>query len=262
MEKRETKQPFFKTTWFWIVSNVILAVAAILVIMLLFQGVLSLVTRQNNEIYVPDFTGMTEGDAVASAGQADVSVLVVDTVYFKHLPKGSVVSQNPLPGAKVKKGRNVRLTINATETPLVTVPDLTDMSLRIALDELAYRGLYAGKLSYVSDKDQATDLVRQALYKGVPIVAGKKIPKGSRIDLVLGMSYQDYMTVVPKVQGMNCSKALRMIHNNSLNVGRICYDRNIRSFADSSKATVYKQTPAPGQSIMKGSRVTVYLSLE
>ena len=49
---------------------------------------------------------------------------VIDSVYTNLVPSGCVAEQNPKPGFKVKKWRNIVLTINAFNPEMVAMPDL------------------------------------------------------------------------------------------------------------------------------------------
>ena len=53
------------------------------------------------------------------------------------------------------------------------------------------------------------------------------------------------------------------VHDNSLNIGRIVFDKSVRNYTDSLNASVTRQTPeASGNPILMGSDVTLYLSLD
>ncbi len=58
---------------------------------------------------------------------------VIDSVYTSLVPRGCVAEQNPKPGFKVKKWRNIALTINAFSPEMVAMPNLVDLPLRQAI---------------------------------------------------------------------------------------------------------------------------------
>ena len=71
------------------------------------------------------------------------------------------------------------------------------------------------------------------------------------------------MTYVPDVTGMRYLRAVDAIHDNSLNIAHIKFDKNIKTYTDSLDATVYKQVPeASSMPIIKGESVTLYLKLD
>ena len=60
--------------------------------------------------------------------------LNVQTHYFNNYPLGTVVSQEPKGGIKVKRGRTVYLVINVAEQALVKMPDVTGMKYEDAVN--------------------------------------------------------------------------------------------------------------------------------
>jgi beta-lactam-binding protein with PASTA domain len=153
------------------------------------------------------------------------------------------------------------LTINALHAKKVSVPNLVGLSMRQAKAELNSRGLALGKLIYVNDI--ATNNVLRQIYRNREIRPGVQIETGSEIDLQVGLNSEDNMTYVPNVKGMKYLRAVDAVHDNSLNVGKIVFDKTVKNYSDSLAATVYKQTPAASKSpLLMGSDVTVYLSLD
>ena len=138
------------------------------------------------------------------------------------------------------------------------MPDLVGFSMRQAKAELMSKGLILRKLRYV--EDIATNNVLRQLYRGNDIKAGRSIDSGSEIDLVVGLG-TDGQTYVPDVTGMKYMRAVDAVHDNSLNVAKLRFDKDIRTYSDSLDAVVYKQTPsASDMSVLMGTEVTLYLS--
>ena len=245
----------------WIVKNLLLAVAALLVIVFIASLLLGGITKHGKEMVVPDFTGMTVEDAVRSADDAGLRIEIGDSVYIRRFGRGLVYSQNPNAGGKVKKGRRVYLTINAVNPKKVGMPNLVGFSLRQAKAELQSRGLTLGRLIYV--KDIATNNVLEQKYRGRRIEPGTMIETLSRIDLELGLNPDDNTTRIPSVMGLKYLRAVDVIHDYSLNVRRTVFDKNIKTYADSLDAVVYKQNPSAGDvPILIGEDVTLYFRLE
>ena len=177
------------------------------------------------------------------------------------MAKGAVYSQNPKAGSQVKKGRRILLTINALHSKKVTMPNLVGYSMRQAKAELNSRGLTLGKLTYVSDI--ATNNVLRQVYNNREIKPGKQIESGAVIDLVVGLNPTDNQTYIPDLKGMKYLRAVDAIHDNSLNIRKVSFDSNVRTYADSLNAVVYRQSPtASNAPILMGSDVSIYLSLE
>ena len=132
--------------------------------------------------------------------------------------------------------------------------------MRQAKAELMSKGLTLRKLLYV--EDIATNNVLKQLYRNREIKPGRMIESGAEIDLVVGLS-EDNQTIVPDVTGMKYLRAVDAIHDNSLNINGLRFDKGIRTYSDSLDAVVYRQVPEPSDmSVTMGSDVTLYLKLD
>ncbi|MBO4768849.1 MAG: PASTA domain-containing protein [Bacteroidales bacterium] len=245
----------------WILRNLIWAIILIFALILFVQFMLGVVTRHNKEIDVPDFSGLTIEEAASLARANDVRIDITDSVYVGHLPLGTVFSQNPKAESKVKKGRRILITINATQPKTVAMPRLVGLSLRGAKTEILARGLSVGTLTYVPD--MATNYVLAQKVNGRNIVPGKKIKVDTPVDLTLGVNAGESHTYIPYLIGHTAAMAKEVLIDNSLNVGEVRYDANITTYADSLQAQVYSQSPAySGIPYPLGTKVSIYLTNE
>lgn len=254
----EQKTGFFKN---WIFKNLLLAVAFVAVILLGVNIILGIITQHGKEISVPDFTNMSVAEARETARHSSVRVDVIDSVYVRRMQRGAVFTQTPAPGSKVKKGRRVLLTINTVVPKQVTMPNLVGYSMRQAKAELSSRGLALGRLVYVSDI--ATNNVLRQLYQNKEIPSGTSVESGAAIDLVVGLNSEDSRTYAPNTVGMKYLHAVDAVHDNSLNVTRLVFDREVRDYNDSLNAIVYKQSPASVETpLTMGAGVALWLTLD
>lgn len=245
----------------WIVKNLLWAVVFFAVLLIGATIVLNTVTHHGQTIEVPDLTSMSVEEASRVASRNHLRTEVTDSIYVRRMEKGAVYSQNPKAGSLVKKGRRVMLTINATRAKKVTMPNLVGFSMRQAKAELNSRGLALGKLIYVNDI--ATNNVLRQIFHNREIRPGTQVDAGSEIDLQVGMNQSDNMTYIPNVKGMKYLRAVDAVHESSLNLGQVVFDKTVKNYSDSLAASVYKQTPAGSSApILMGSDVTIYLSLD
>lgn len=259
MEKR--KKNFKNIFGHWAVKN-ILGMAGVYIVVILTAALsLGLFTRHGKEIKVPDFTGMTVPQAESLAQQNKLEVLVSDSVYVRRMAPGSIYRQNPTPGSGVKQGRKIRLVINAVSPKQVVMPNVVGYSLRQATSEIIGAGLKVGTLSYTNDF--ATNNVLVQTYRGEAVEAGTLLESDSVIDLTLGVNAKENETMVPDLLGMHILQAADQLHDNSLNVGRMVFDRDIKTYADSLAAVVYKQVPDIGGAPVKmGDSVRLFFTLD
>ncbi len=245
----------------WIVRNLIFAVLFVVVLLIAANILLSLGTQHNKEITVPDFTNMTYDEARYNAERIGLKVEITDSVYVRRMKKGAVFTQFPRGGSNVKKGRTVQLTTNAKTAKEVTMPLLVGYSMRQAKAELSSRGLNLGRLIYVNDI--ATNNVLKQFNNSREIAAGSKIESGSVIDLMVGLNSEDNRTYAPDLKGLKYMRAVDAIHDNSLNVGKLNFDKQIKTYSDSLNAVVYKQSPSvSGGPLTMGAAVSVWLTTD
>ena len=168
----------------WILVNLlVMAAAAVALILVTFRWMESY-TRHGQYISVPDVSGMYEDEAGQALAAAGLKYEVSDYKYDKELVEGGVIEQNPKPGAYVKEGRKIYLTLNSGKEPVKAVPDLADnSSLRAAESQLLAAGFKLTATEYI---DGDLDWVYEIRYQGKEIKAGTEIPVGSVLTIVAG----------------------------------------------------------------------------
>ena len=151
-------------------------------------------TNHGETIEVPDIIEHSLKEAKNIIEENDLQLVVQDSVYLPHHMPGRVISQNPPSFAlnskgdsvrrNVKEDRKIYVTITRITPPNKVVPDLVDISERVALIKLEAAGLVLGNVSY--EPNQIGDhLILKQLYKGKNIKAGSRIKMGEKIDLVV-----------------------------------------------------------------------------
>lgn len=198
---------------------------------------LDVFTRHGEVYLVPDFSGQMVQDLRDKHFDDYFDLMVIDSIYDKRHQPGSIVMQNPLPGAKVKKGRHVYLTIVARMPEMVEMPNLRNLSLRQAMVQLDEKGLKVDHLEYV--EYFAKNAVVDQLLNGEPIEAATRLPKGTAIALVVGKGEHPDLVPLPFLIGKSMQVAHHSLHDASLNVGREYY----LDVTDSTHARVYKTEP-------------------
>jgi beta-lactam-binding protein with PASTA domain len=166
-------------------KHFLIAMGVSLALIWLTMQSLSWYTKHNDHIIVPDYRGLIYTEVRSNPENNNYQFNVIDSIFEADKPKGSILSQDPYPGAKVKKNRMVYLTITSTVPEKTSMPELRDLTLRQAQSMLESSGLKLGKLLYIKSFDE--DAVHNQLFKGRPIKAGTELDKGSVINLTVGM---------------------------------------------------------------------------
>mgnify|MGYP001766533915 CR=1 FL=1 len=144
----------------------ILIVVGVIMILLLW---LNIYTRHGQSRTVPDFYGLSLEQTEKLAKKSRVKFQVIDSVYTSLVSKGCIAEQNPKPGFKVKKWRNVSLIINAFHPEMVAMPDLIDLPLRQAIAVIEGAGLTVGTKRYKAD--QSVNMVLEQYFNGKKVEA-------------------------------------------------------------------------------------------
>ena len=216
------------------IKNLSMAAVILVAVLILTLVWLNFYTRHGQARAVPDFIGLNMEQTINLAKKSKLRYQIADSVYTTAVPRGCVAEQNPKPGFKVKKWRNIMLTLNAFNPEMTAMPNLVDLPKRQALAVIESAGLETGILRYVADI--SIDVVLQQLYNGKDIAEGDSLQKGSVIDLVLGKGLSNQRTSVPNLTGTNLSSATDMILGASLNLGTYIYDNTILTADDTANA--------------------------
>ena len=170
-------------TKFW--ANIILMVLVIVAIPIAALYMLDSFTHHGEKIEVPNVVGKSLYDAETMLKDRGLLAMVVDSVYDKRAPKGSVLEQTPKSGFEVKGGRMVYLTVNLKGEPMVQLPDVVGHgSLREAVALLQSLGFKLTVHKPVIGRPK--DLVLGVKQGARDVHAGETIPRDRALTLVIG----------------------------------------------------------------------------
>ncbi len=228
----------------------------VLIYLAIFFWILPSYTRHGKSIVVPDVIEQSFAAAEKTLEDADLKVLLSDSSYNADLPPGTVLAQYPKQHSFVKPNRTVSLTINQRNPPQVAIPDIVDKSLYQAKAQLESWKLAIGNIT--RRKDLATNTILEVRYLGKKVSAGKMVPQGARIDLVVSDGQGSLKVMVPDLTGYAYEDALNTIRDLGLSLGALYYNGN----APSDKiGRVYSQNPKPTirDSIRTGLPIDLYI---
>ena len=212
---------YTKTRYFWV--NLVSMFFLSLFLIWFVTMSLSAYTHHGESITVPDLRGLTMQNVEKLLDSKNLDYVVADSSFTRDMLPDAIMEQFPKPGAKVKEGRRIYLTVNARTAPLVAIPNIVYNSLENALIQLESAGLILGEKKYEP---------------------GTKVPKGTAIDVVLGKGVGNTMVDVPTVIGLTYAQARITILGYQLNVGAVIKDPGI---TDAGSAIIYKQVPNPAE---------------
>jgi eukaryotic-like serine/threonine-protein kinase len=197
------------------------------------------------KVAVPELTGSTQQDAEAALSEAGLQAdlrFVNDSV----IAAGVVISQDPAEGARVRKGQTVRLDVSLGPR-LVQVPKVEGLGPEAAESEL----LKAGFATVV--RERVFDPVIE-----IGLVVGTRPARGFQEadqPITMLISKGPEFVEVPKVEGDQESEAVAALRAAGFSVHSIRQeDRDVPS------GEVISSDPAAGESVPKGSTVTIVVS--
>jgi beta-lactam-binding protein with PASTA domain len=223
---------------------------------------LNIYTRHGQSRPVPEVRGLTIEEASRIVAKNKMRFQIIDSVYTSFVPRGCVAEQIPLPGHRVKKGRMIKVTINAKNPEMVAVPDLVGLPIRQAISVINTAGLEIGQLQYLPDL--TVDFVLKQTMHGREVSPGDSVQKGMVIDLVLGRGLSSQRTYIPRLTGFTLERARTEILGASLNLGAYVFDPTVITSTDSVIAFVYKQNPEYNEDAKAqlGSSIYIWLTTD
>lgn len=220
-------------------------------------------TLHGQSITIPELKGRSFEEASKTLEKRGLNAVLQDSLHASDAEPGEVLEQDPQADQKVKKGRNVYISIASEGHQMVSVPDLKDRSRRHALSLLKTLGLKVKE--YEFEPDICEDCVLEQRYKGEPVEAGERIPKGSGLTLVLGKGKGDKETRVPELVGLTIKKAEQRLLDRSLKLGTVNYEEGCcPTKTDSMNARVFRQDPSASEerAVEKGKGVTITVTTD
>lgn len=244
-----------------IVRNLVLVACGLIVLVFVVNIALNAMTRHGQVREVPDFSGMTVAEAENAGSSSRLNIEVNDSLYLPLYEGGVILEQSPSPGAKVKSGRRIFVTINSYNQRKAVIPYVAGYSLRQAKNNLEVAGFQIDKLIYRSDI--ATNNVLEQMYNSRRITATGSVEAeiGSGVTLVVGLSPEAGLQTVPRVAGFPLREAKSRLWEAGFNIGRISRDEDVTTLNE-REAKVYIQSPGAGAHVSYGSEVGVSLTFD
>jgi len=216
------------------------------------QIVMPRMTRQNEIVSVPDLQGKRLADALREIEAASLVMGDTTTRIGLERQQGLVASQNPRPFASVKHGRRVYLTIYRGSEPDITIPDVTEQSVRNARLILESTGLVV--------EQEAADTIPSPVPRMVTRIfppVGEVSSRGDSVTIFYGQGLNvDRMVTVPNVVGQ------RYVIADSVLRGLSLWPTLLDQDLEQDNPLILRQSPDPGEILPAGSTLRLYTSMD
>ncbi len=249
---------FLVSKIFWL--NLLFAISAFFLIIWLTLLFIQSYSRHGDSKTVPNLIGLNIHEAESVLDISDLQLEVVDSTYLLDEPPSSIINQDPLRDSRVKSGRKIYLTVNMVNPPSAEVPGIEMGTSYISVREiLESRGFKIGSIEYKPFQYKDVFLDMKLSGESQSLKAQVKIPKGSKIDLVLGSGLGDTEIDLPDLRNLTYIEAVSLIQLKELSLGTVIGNGTI---TDSAEAFVYKQYPKyeSGKKINVGSMMDIWIS--
>ena len=163
-----------------------------LFIVIFISNIIRFFTFHGKEYDIPDLSGFNTEQLERykkDSNDFDFEIVINDSVFVPDKTGGTVLSQDPLPGNKAKKGRKIYLSIVAWNSPQIEMPNLVDLSFRQAENLLISNNLHLGQVIYKASK--YPNAILEQRYNGRIIEAGMLVPYQAKITLIVGKESLD-----------------------------------------------------------------------
>lgn len=160
------------------------AIILTIIIVLGFKLYLNFYTHHNEYHIVPDLSKKSFSEAKQILEKRKMRIQVIDTIaYDPKFPKYSIVAQDPHKNDKVKVGRKIYVKINSGTYNNISLPNILGKTERQAKSLLRASGFNIGK---ITTHPYFAEVVLYAIHQKDTLKSGSKLPKTSKIDLIIG----------------------------------------------------------------------------
>jgi eukaryotic-like serine/threonine-protein kinase len=193
---------------------------AMLALMLVAVALVSALTAMRFAIHgqvveVPAVVGLTPTDAERAVAGLGLQIEVERQYYSPQIAEGRIMTQLPLPGAKVRRGWQVRVA-QSLGPQRVAIPDVTKQSERAAEWNIQRRGLEVASTAEMQLPGVSAD---QVLAQSPPANASQV--EAPRTSLLVAVAPDPLAYVMPNFVGQPLGTASRTLQDAGFKLGNV-----------------------------------------
>ena len=218
--------------------------------LLMDKVVLPMVIRHGDECLVPDVTCLSLQAGTIKLKESNLKPVVALEEFSAQHPKGAIIAQLPEPGATVKRGMNVRVTLSKGAASAM-VPNLRGVTLREAKLLLEQEGLVMGDLLWYTDEILPDGVIIESRPKAETVMK-----LNAEVQLVVNRKHTDILVTAPDFIGLDYSEAELIAEENYLIIGDVSYKVDDRMLPE----TVLFQSIPPESEVPKWTIINLTIS--
>ncbi len=202
----------------------------------------SLVVSAGQELFMlPDFSGMTESDAIKAVREAGFELDTIQREYSKEVADGTVIKTVPEPGAQIAAGTRIVIYVSKG-TELTQVPSVVGNKQGDAKTELEKAGFDVKVTEEPSDSVNKGLVIRQSPEGGVSVEAGGQV--------TIVISTGPDLVEVPGVIDLGEVEATGVLRDAG-------FDVSVDYQTSPDDGIVLTQNPVPGAMVKRGVTITI-----
>jgi eukaryotic-like serine/threonine-protein kinase len=167
------------------------------------------------EVVVPAMIGLTRAEAGRMVANLGLQLEVERQYYSPQIPEGRIMTQLPLPGAKVRHGWQVRVA-ESMGPQRVAIPDVTNQSERAAEWNIRRRGL---DLASTAEMQFAGTPADQVLAQSPP--ANANSVAAPKTNLLISVAADPPAYVMPNFVGQSLGVVSRTLQDAGFKLGNV-----------------------------------------
>ena len=212
--------------------------------------VLTYIIGSEESVVVPDLVGRDVIYVLETLSTMELNTKVKGSEFSPQIPRSRVIFQDPAPGTRMKRGRDVRI-VFSRGPQLLIMPSLKHLPLAEAKIQLADMGLEFGVASTLFHPG----IEKESVIAHVPS-PGAQVTRGIKVNLLVSNGRKPQNFVMADLTGKPLDQALERIEAMGLKVGTI----TSRATPTADRNAVLDQTPKAGFQVLQGQTVEITIN--
>ena len=208
------------------------------------------ITLKGEMVTLPDLTGKTVEEAENVLIKNKLSLINSGTKLHASIEKDKIISQDPLPGSRIKINKAVKIVLSAGQEKIV-MPDFLGRSLPSTSQQLIDIDLRKGRVAHVHTPSSAAGkIIAQSP------APNDEIGRGSKIHFLVSQGDREKKYLMPDLIGKHAKVVIQMLKEMAFIVGHIRYSY----YPGLDSGYIINQHPEPGSRIQKRNLITLEVS--
>lgn len=201
------------------------------------------------EVTVPDVRDVTVESAYGLLSDKGLFLEIEGEREDERIAQGRVISQDPPEGARIRKGRKVRIMLSLGARRIKT-PDLSRETERSARIRVTEEDLIIGSLSHVSSELEEGAIIAQS-----PPPGSEKV-RGGRVNILVSGGSEKKAYIMPDVVGKDYNDVEPALKYQGLRMNVVKKERT----SGFRHGRIISQYPASGYPVSQGDAVSITIA--